>query len=190
VTDDIDRILDRSLSEGFDELRSTTPLPAPRYAPVAARRSTFRRRLRFGVPLVLGTNMLVGVSVVSIAAASVGAKAVVTGSPNPLVWNQPITQVSPSASPEGPGRGDRSPEPEPTSTPEGGESPGDQSNGGSGSDGTSPQPSSDASGDGGQTAGGGDGSATPTSGGDGGRDGGSSPTPSGGSDGGGSSHGG
>ncbi len=189
MTDDIDRLLDKSLSEDFDEMRNSTPLPAPRYPPLAASRGTFRRRLRFGVPLVLGTNMLVGVSVVTIAVASVGAKTVVTGSPNPLVWNHQITQVSPSGSPESDGRGGRSPESEPESTSRGSESPGGQGNHGSGSDDTSPQPSSDSSGDGGQK-GGGDGSSTPTPGSSGGHDGDSSPTPSDGSDGGGSNHGG
>ncbi len=188
MKDDIDRLLDDSLSEGLDEMRSSAPLPTPRYAPAAAGRGTFRRRLRFGVPLVLGTNMLVGVSVVTLAAASVGAKTVVTGSPNPLVWNHQITQVSHSGSPEGHGRGGRSPETEPTSTSRGGESPGGQGNRGSGSDDTSPPPSSDSSGDDGGQKHGGDSSASPTPGSGGGHDGGSAPTPSDGSDDGGGDH--
>jgi hypothetical protein len=187
MTDDIDRLLDESLSEGFDEMRSSTPLPAPRYAPVASNRGAFRRRLRFGVPLVLGTNMLVGVSVVTIAAASVGAKTVVTGSPNPLVWNHQITQVSPSASPEGHGGG-RSSGSDPTSDSRGGESPENQGNRGSGSNDTPRQPSSGSGGDGGQNRDGDD-SPSPTQGSTGGDDGGSSPTPSDGSDGGGSGRG-
>lgn len=190
MTDDIDRLLDRSLSEGFDEMRNSTPFPAPRYAPLAASRGRFRRRLRFGVPLVLGTNMLVGVSVVTIAVASVGAKTVVTGSPNPTVWNHQITQVSPSGSPGSDGQGGRSPESQPTSTSRGSDTPGARGNHGSGSDDTSPLPTSDSSGDGGQK-GGSDGSSTPTPGSGGGNDGGgSSPTPSNGSDGGGSNSGG
>ena len=43
VTDHIDRMLQRSLDEGFEEMRTTTPLPAPRYAPVASRHGSFRR---------------------------------------------------------------------------------------------------------------------------------------------------
>jgi hypothetical protein len=170
-------MLEQSLAEDFDEMRTATPLPAPRYAPVATARGTFRRRLRLGVPLVLGTNMLVGLSVVTIAAASVGAKTVVTGSPNPLVWGNHSAQVSPSSSPDDHGgRGRGSPESEPTSTSHG-ESPDDDGNHGSGSDDASPQPSSDSSGNGG-SKGGSDDSTTPSSGNGGGHDGDSSTTPS------------
>ncbi len=180
MTDDLDRMLETSLSESFDEMRSSTPIPAPRYAPVASRPGTFRRRLRFGVPLVLGTNMLVGLSVVTIAAASVGAKTVVTGTPNPLVWGgHHSTQVLPSSSPDDHGRGGRSPEP--TSNSHAGESPDDSGNHGPSSDEVSPEPSSASSGDGGQR-GGGDGSAASAPGSGGGHDGDSSPTPSHGSD--------
>jgi hypothetical protein len=172
MTDDLDRMLETSLSEGFDEMRTSTPIPAPRYAPVASRRGTFRRRLRFGVPLVLGTNMLIGVSVVTMAAASVGAKTVVTGSPNPLVWGgHHSAQVSPSSSPDDHGGRDRSPESEPTSASGRDESPGDDGPG-SGSDDRSPGASPQASGDGG-SHGGDDGAATPTPNGHGGGDDGS-----------------
>jgi hypothetical protein len=180
VTDDLGRILERSLAEGFDEMRHSTPLPAPRYAPVASRRGTFRRRLRFGVPLVLGTNMLVGVSVITVAAASVGAKTVVTGSPNPLVWGHHSTLVSPSPTSEDNGRDGRSSKAEPTTGSRGSESPGDGGNHASGSDDGSPEASPDSSGDGGQN-GGGDDAATPTSAGGGGKDGDSSSSQSPGS---------
>jgi hypothetical protein len=180
VTDDIDRMLEQSLSADFDGMRSATPVPAPRYAPVAARRGSFRRRLRFGVPLVLGTNMLIGASVVTIAAASVGAKTVVTGSPDPLVWNRQTAQVSPS--PEQLGRDGRSPDSEPTDTSRGGESPGSEGGDGSNSDHKSPQPSSDSGKNGGPgSKGGGDTSAAPSPGDGGGHDDSSPSTPSDGS---------
>jgi hypothetical protein len=63
------------------------PPAEPRY--LAARASRPRWRLRLAsVPAVLGTKLLVGAGAIALAAAGVGVKTAVTGSPSPLVWSR------------------------------------------------------------------------------------------------------
>jgi len=79
----LDRQLDRELPRLL--VRSSPPA-YPRF--LEMRPAGTRDRVRFGaVRPRFGTAVIVGVGIAFIATAGVGAKTVLTGSPNPLVWS-------------------------------------------------------------------------------------------------------
>ncbi len=84
MSDDVDRWLDAGLPALLTE---DQPLPDARYLAVRSARPHWRLRLA-SLPAVVGTKLLVGAGAVALAAAGVGVKTAVTGSPSPLIWSQ------------------------------------------------------------------------------------------------------
>jgi hypothetical protein len=83
VSDDFDRRLEARLAA---LKKDADPPSAPRY--LALRTAPPRWRLRLAsVPALMGTKLLAGAGALAVAAAGVGIKTAVTGSPSPLIWS-------------------------------------------------------------------------------------------------------
>jgi hypothetical protein len=84
---------ERWLEAGLPALMTDAqPPPAPRYRALREPRPGWRLRLA-SVPAMVGSKLLVGAGAVALAAAGVGVKTAVTGSPSPFVWSHGAVPV-------------------------------------------------------------------------------------------------